>query len=96
MSTPTVTDLQRELLAICKGGSAFTTWAQVNGMPINEHVSLRSYLDKAGRVRDLRRQIHALDPNAALYFGWLLQLEDRHRAEAEFFATMSTTGGEVA
>lgn len=29
MSAATVTDLQRELLAVCKGGRFFSTWAEI-------------------------------------------------------------------
>jgi hypothetical protein len=67
-TTRTVDDLQRELLAVCRGGSFAAAWRKVNG--IQQWPSLRSEIEKLGRVRELRRQIAAIDPNAALYYGW--------------------------
>lgn len=88
--TPTVSDMQRELLAICKGGSYFTTWATINGMPCNERTSLRGQFDRLLRIGDLRRKIHAINPNAALYFGWAPE-EDGPSSEQEFRAAIATT-----
>lgn len=67
---PTVDDLQRELLAICRGGSYYETWARVSGLPMNERCDWAGRTQRQQRVREIRRQIHALNPNAALYFGW--------------------------
>lgn len=64
----TVEDLQRELLAICKGGSFAETWRKVNG--ITEWANLKGEISKLARIRSLREQIIAIDPNAALYYGW--------------------------
>lgn len=71
----TVADLQRELLAICRGGSFAETWRQVNG--ITEWPNLRGEFDKVSRVRELREQIIAIDPNACLYYGWAGHCDDR-------------------
>jgi hypothetical protein len=64
----TVADLQRELLAVCRGGSFAETWRKVNG--VVEWPSLKSQIGKLAHVRQLRKQIVAIDPNACLYFGW--------------------------
>lgn len=80
MSAARIAELQRALLAIIKGGSSFNTWAEVNGMPLNERTSLRQSISKGIRVRELRLEIHALDPDAALYFNW----HGGHEAEREF------------
>ena len=82
MSTARITELQRELLAVAKGGKHFNTWAEVNGLPLNERQSLRRTLEKEARVREIRREIHAIDPSAALYFSWSGGAE----AAASFFA----------
>ncbi|MDQ0035046.1 hypothetical protein J2W30_002811 [Variovorax boronicumulans] len=85
---PTVDDLQRELLAICKGRDNYETWAKVTGQPINARINEMRRLGNHGAVLALRKQIHALKPNAALYFGWCPG-EDRHRAGEEFFAALN-------
>lgn len=64
----TVDDLQRELLAVCRGGTFAETWRKVNA--IAEWPNLRSELSKVAHVRQLRRQITAIDPMACLYYGW--------------------------
>ena len=64
----TVEDLQRELLAVCRGGSFAESWRKVNA--IAEWPSLRSEIGKLAHVRELRRQIAEIDPNAAMYWGW--------------------------
>lgn len=71
-SAPTVTvaSLQRELLAVIKGREVYSTWAKVNGVPLSERVSARAGINKAARVRQIRLAIHALDPDALLYFSW--------------------------
>jgi hypothetical protein len=70
----TVDDLQRELLAICKGGSFAETWRRL--VAPEQWPNLRSEWSKLDRVRVLRRQIAALDPNAALYYGWAGEGDD--------------------
>lgn len=84
MSTPTVDDLQRELLAICKGRDNFEEWARVTGQPVNERINEMRRIGDQAAVRQLREQIYAINPDAALYFGWCPG-EDRHRASEEFF-----------
>lgn len=88
MSTLTVGELQRELLAVCKSGSAYETWAAVSGQPLNERVDIRGRYDKQARVDELRLQIHAINPDAALYFGWCPG-EDGPRAKREFFEAIT-------
>lgn len=68
--TPTVDDLQRELLAICKGGFHYETWSRVAGLPMNERCDWAGRVQRQQRVREIRRQTHALNADAALYFGW--------------------------
>lgn len=76
----TVDDLQRELLAICKGGSFAETWRRVNA--IVEWPSLKGEIGKLSRVNELRRQIAHIDPNAALYYGWAGPGDDAPPAKA--------------
>jgi hypothetical protein len=64
----TVEDLQRELLAICRGGRFADAWRKVND--IVQWPSLKSEISKLARINALREQIKAIDPNAALYYGW--------------------------
>ena len=90
--TPTVDDLQRELLAICKGHDNYETWARVTGQPINERVNEVARIGNRAAVHDLRLQIHALNPNAALYFGWCPG-EDGPTAKAEFLAAIAKATG---
>lgn len=71
----TVADLQRELLAICKGGNAAETYMRVNG--ITEWPSLRGEFTKVDAVRQLRKQIAAIDPKACLYYGWAGHTDDK-------------------
>lgn len=66
----TVDSLQRELLAICKGGFAYETWARVSGLPMNERCDWVGRESRQRRVDEIRLQIHAINPEAALYFGW--------------------------
>lgn len=68
MADRTVESLQRELLAVARGGRFAETWRQVNG--IEGHPDLRGELSKLGRIRRLRDQIKAIDPKAARYYGW--------------------------
>lgn len=70
MSTDRVTELQRELLAICRGSYAYETWARVTEQPINERTDYRSRMRGQARVDEIRRELHAINPDAALYFGW--------------------------
>lgn len=81
---PTVDDLQRELLAICKGHDSYETWAKVTGQPINERINEVSRMGKQRVVHDLRLRIYAINPNAALYFGWCPG-EDGPSVKREFF-----------
>ncbi len=69
-STParTVEDLQRELLAICRGGSFAETWRKI--CTAAQWPNLRSEIGKLARVREIRRQIAAINPDACLYYGW--------------------------
>lgn len=62
----TVADLQRELLAICRGGRWADTWRQLNA-PVEWPLT---NLGKRHRIAELRKRIAAIDPNAALYYGW--------------------------
>jgi hypothetical protein len=77
----TVEDLQRELLAVCRGGAFATAWRLVNG--ITEWPSLKSEIGKVAHARELRRQIQAIDPNAALYYGWAGPGDDRDPGREE-------------
>jgi hypothetical protein len=65
-----ITELQRELLAICRGSYAYETWARVSEQPINERIDWRGRLRGQARVDEIRRELHAINPHAALYFGW--------------------------
>lgn len=64
----TVDDLQRELLAVCRGGSFAETWRKINA--ITEWPNLRSELGRVAQVNALRRQIAEINPNACMYWGW--------------------------
>lgn len=64
----TVDDLQRELLAICRGGSFADTWRKLNAE--GQWPSLRGEIGRQARLDEIRRQIKAINPNAALYYGW--------------------------
>jgi hypothetical protein len=66
----TIADLQRELLAICRGGSYLATWAFVNGVSPSDAADLAGSVKRAHRVHQLRVEILGLNPDAALYFGW--------------------------
>lgn len=68
MSAERIANLQGELLAVCRGGRFAETWRKVNG--IEGQPDLRGEMSKISRARELREQIAAIDPNAALYFGW--------------------------
>ncbi len=74
----TVADLQRELLAVCKGGRCAETWSKLNAP--TEWPSLRGEFSKLHRVNKLRAEIRALDPNAALYYGWAGPGDERPQA----------------
>lgn len=65
-----ITELQRELLAICRGSYAYETWARVTEQPINERTDWRGRLRGQARVDEIRCELHAINPDAALYFGW--------------------------
>lgn len=66
VSTRSVDDLQRELLAICRG-HATTIWRDTNGVAWCDQ---RAGVTKHARINQLRRQILAIDPKAATYVGW--------------------------
>lgn len=68
--TDRVTELQRAILDICRGESAYETWAKVAGAPINERIDWRGDIGRQISVRGLRDEIRAINPNAALYYGW--------------------------
>lgn len=70
MADPRIAELQRELLAVCKGGHVYATWAKVNGVPLNERFDWRGNFGKLRRANEIRAKIIAIDPNAALYYGW--------------------------
>lgn len=76
----TIESLQRELLAVARGGKFAETWREINGL--SEVPNLRAEIGKLERVRELRTQIRAIDPNAALYYGWAGYGDDRDQAEA--------------
>ena len=65
-----ITGLQSELLAICRGSYAYETWAKVTEQPINERADWRGRMAGQRRVDEIRREIHGINPDAALYFGW--------------------------
>jgi hypothetical protein len=65
-----ITELQRELLAICRGSYTYETWARVTEQPINERADWRGRARGQERIDEIRCELHALNPNAALYFGW--------------------------
>ena len=92
MSAATVTDLQRELLAICKGGRFFNTWAAVNGVPENERVSFHASISKRRHVFELRARIVTLDPKASIYPGWC----DNDGTEAEIRASLAKAAARSA
>lgn len=87
VAAPTVDDMQRELLAICKGHDNYETWARVSGQPINERINEVGRIGKRRAVHDLRLSIHAINPDAALYFGWCPG-EDGPSAKREFFDSL--------
>lgn len=66
----TVTDLQRELLAIARGLPSPQTLSIATGAPQHECISLRRQISTDAQVLELRRRIHALDPHAVLYWTW--------------------------
>lgn len=70
MADRTIEDLQRELLAVARGGQYMATWARINGVQGSDAINLRGEMDKLSRIRSLRRQIRAINPNAACYYGW--------------------------
>lgn len=65
-----ITELQRELLAICRGSYAYETWAKVTEQPINERTDWRGRTRGQERVDEIRCELHSINPDAALYFGW--------------------------
>jgi len=77
----TVDDLQRELLAICRGGSFADTWRGLNAP--DQWSNLRPEISRLVRVRELREQIKALDPSAALYYGWAGHGDDRPQMQKD-------------
>ncbi len=92
----TVESLQRELLAIARGGKFAAAWAKVNGVQGSDGINLRAEMDKLSRVRELRTQIRMIDPDAALYYGWVAPFDDydpaRARREAASAETMRLFG----
>jgi hypothetical protein len=66
----TVESLQRELLAIARGGKFAAAWAKVNGVQGSDGINLRAEIGNLARIRELRAQIVAINANAALYYGW--------------------------
>lgn len=85
---PTVDELQRELLSICKRGFAYEATARVGGFPINARRDDMGRATRQREVDEIRRDIYALNPNAALYFGWGPN-EDGPRAKEAFFAAVA-------
>lgn len=69
-TTRTVESLQRELLAIARGGKFAESYAKVNDIQGADAINLRAEIGNLARIRDLRAQIAAIDPDAALYYGW--------------------------
>jgi hypothetical protein len=68
MADPRVEPLQRELCAVLKGQSYFSTWCQVNGH--QGETDMRGHLDRCSRARALRERIRGIDPAAATYENW--------------------------
>lgn len=70
MTEQTITELQRELLRILKGNhrsaAAWNSRAGILGLRYGD-APLPNNMDQ---VRELRRQIQAIDPNACLYSSW--------------------------
>lgn len=60
--------LQRELLAIARGGKHYDSWAKVNGTETTPN--LRREIGTLSRINELREKIKAINPDAALYYGW--------------------------
>lgn len=83
VATRTVESLQRELLAIARGGKFAEAWSQVNGVQGSDGINLRAEISNRARIRDLRAQIAAIDPDAALYYGWADDGMDRDRDPAQ-------------
>lgn len=80
----TVESLQRELLAIARGGKFAETWREMNG---HSHVpNLRDAMEKLARIQYLRVQIIAINPNAALYYGWGVPGDRNPAKEAQLAA----------
>lgn len=61
-------ELQSELLAICRGGSFAETWRKLNCTL--EWPNLKNEFTKIAKCNEIRKQIKALNPDAALYYGW--------------------------
>lgn len=82
-----ITELQRELLAICRGSYAYETWAKVTEQPISERTDWRGRTAGQQRVDEIRRELYAINPNAALYFGW--GPSERVGARQHFLSTVA-------
>ncbi len=63
----TISDLQRRLLHLCRNKRFFGGPGTQGEIGFNI-VSVEA--SKLRLIHDLRKQIAALDPNAALYYGW--------------------------
>jgi hypothetical protein len=89
-----ITELQRELLAICRGSYAYETWAKVTEQPISERTDWRGRMRGQERVDEIRRELHAINPDAALYFGW--GPSEAPSAKEAFFESVNSTAASGA
>jgi hypothetical protein len=70
MADARIEPLQRQLLAVLRGGRFTQTWAKVNGIQGSSGIDTRSEIGRLSDAREIRARIRAIDPNAALYYGW--------------------------
>lgn len=93
----TVDDLQRELLAICRGGTFAESWRKVNvltdGFAFAAWPDLGRELSRARAVRELRLQILRINPHAAIYIGWCPGDDGGHPKEARAALLAAIAGG---
>lgn len=87
----TVESLQRELLAIARGGKFAESYAKVNGIQGSDEINLRAEIGNLSRILALREQIRAIDPDAALYYGWAGHGDIDPRRTAQHAAHMEET-----
>ncbi len=90
MADRSIESLQRELLAIARGGKFAEAWAKINGVQGSGAINLRAEIGKLARIRELRAQIAAINPDAAMYYGWV-HGDDRDPARARNDACSAET-----